>query len=764
MEIPFSVSARTAKLIGLENFSNPEGAIIELVKNTYDADSKYCFILFNEDEEIPSIYILDFGCGMTADTIITKWMCIGTDDKLYNEYSENGRVKSGAKGIGRFALNRLGQVSKMWTYTENGDGHVWDVDWREFDTPHANVSDVKATLKEISFSGVLKEVESVLSYFDLSDKVTFQHGTLLKISLLNDVWDERIIQKLYENLQGLIPPFDIPAFAIFLHSTVSPNEYGKITGSAEADYDYKIVAQYGGGNSGSLEVDITRNELDVQRLREEYAALFEMPEMSEFPYTLDVFEKKTFHIKKKLCELKIPNKQKLELLQNELGKFKFTFYFAKNSINDTRGEGDISKFPYKPISSNRRKWLKQNMGVKIFRDNFRVRPYGEYGNDWLRLGDRYTTNPSGAGQRLGGYYIRRNQIVGAVEISRIDNKKLEDKSSREGLQENEVFDLFKDILIGIIELFERDRNHIMYHLSQLYDKNNPKGKTKQEAEAATKSGYTEENYQKIVAGYNTIKQQLEENEEELSLIRNLASTGLVITSFSHELRNIRALLQSRYLDIKEALENIIPNEDLIQRGINPYENPYNMIEDLGIQDQKIRGWLEFSLNSIRRDKRKSGIINLETYFSSFKDTWKSVLQELNIEMVITGFSDVMNVKMFQIDLDTIFNNLLSNSIYAIKETKRSTNRFIYINGEVIGDIVQISFVDTGIGLALEYKTHPYDIFNAFESSKVDEDGNKVGTGLGLYITKATIDKYEGEIRIITNNISGFGLNVRLNKI
>ena len=87
-----------------------------------------------------------------------------------------------------------------------------------------------------------------------------------------------------------------------------PNEYGKITGSAEADYDYKIVAQYRGGNSGLLEVDITRNELDVQRLREEYAALFEMPEMSEFPYTLDVFEQKTFHIKKKLSELSLFHK------------------------------------------------------------------------------------------------------------------------------------------------------------------------------------------------------------------------------------------------------------------------------------------------------------------------------------------------------------------------------------------------------------------------------------------------------------------------
>ncbi len=46
-KIPFKVSARTAKLIGLENFSNEEGAIIELVKNTYDADAKNCIIIFD---------------------------------------------------------------------------------------------------------------------------------------------------------------------------------------------------------------------------------------------------------------------------------------------------------------------------------------------------------------------------------------------------------------------------------------------------------------------------------------------------------------------------------------------------------------------------------------------------------------------------------------------------------------------------------------------------------------------------------------------
>jgi signal transduction histidine kinase len=132
--------------------------------------------------------------------------------------------------------------------------------------------------------------------------------------------------------------------------------------------------------------------------------------------------------------------------------------------------------------------------------------------------------------------------------------------------------------------------------------------------------------------------------------------------------------------------------------------------------------------------------------------------------MIEGFTEEMNIKAMQIDLDTIFNNLLSNSIYAIKETKSNQNRNITIKGNCTGNIVQISFVDTGIGLAEEYKSHVNDIFNAFESSKVDEEGNKIGTGLGLYITKTTIEKYKGDISIIPNMVQGFGLIVSLNKV
>ena len=95
MKIPFSVSSRTAMLIGSENFSNPEGAIVELVKNAYDADSQYCYILFEGDEiGKKSLYILDWGTGMDDKIIETCWMRIGTDDKLYNAKTESVFRKS----------------------------------------------------------------------------------------------------------------------------------------------------------------------------------------------------------------------------------------------------------------------------------------------------------------------------------------------------------------------------------------------------------------------------------------------------------------------------------------------------------------------------------------------------------------------------------------------------------------------------------------------------------------------------------------------
>jgi hypothetical protein len=112
-KIPFRVSARTARLIGRENIASSKGAIIELVKNGYDADSPLSLIYFHQERDC--LYIIDSGDGMTQAVIEKHWMTIGTDNKTNDIFTATGRVRAGAKGIGRFALDKLGDCCEMTT-------------------------------------------------------------------------------------------------------------------------------------------------------------------------------------------------------------------------------------------------------------------------------------------------------------------------------------------------------------------------------------------------------------------------------------------------------------------------------------------------------------------------------------------------------------------------------------------------------------------------------------------------------------------------
>jgi len=147
VKISFKVSARTARLIGRENVANAEAAIIELVKNSYDADADYCYIVIDNIKN--KLYIIDNGTGMTSITIKNHWMVIGTQNKLNNFTSKLGRIQSGAKGIGRFALDRLGEKCTLLSKTVNNKGIEWKIDWNIFDQKSTETIDnVTAELNE----------------------------------------------------------------------------------------------------------------------------------------------------------------------------------------------------------------------------------------------------------------------------------------------------------------------------------------------------------------------------------------------------------------------------------------------------------------------------------------------------------------------------------------------------------------------------------------------------------------------------------------
>lgn len=788
--IPFTVSARTAKLIGQENFANAEGAIVELVKNTYDADSRNCIVIFENHKELannPSIYIIDNGIGMTDEVIKKNWMTIGTDDKLQNLESDLGRIKTGAKGIGRFALNRLGVLSEMITISkEKESAFRWNVDWRGFDKIGAVITEVTADLNEIPFISVEEIIRSKFQMIPNLNEIlssnTFKYGTIIKISQLNDEWDSETIKSLFDNLEILIPPQEQPSFNIDVFSTVTPDAFGKVNRIYYDDYDYKISAHYLGDDKHTIEVEITRNELDLNSLEKEFSDVFNFDQMNKFPFRLEDLKQEKIKILTSLHKFKgFSNIIDVNLI-NKIGEFDFTFYYIKNTVSDDNDP--IKRYPYKDfVSSSRKAWLKKFGGVKIFRDEFRVRPYGENGEDWLRLGERQAQSPGGAGQKLGGFRIRPNQISGTINISRIKNPYFQDKSGREGIQENDVFEVFKNVIIEIISIFERDRNIIMFNLSELWKKRNIEEKAKADARRIAKElnkkrvekedkadslkkenilfpneiKYTLTPEETLAKGFTALEQELEEKDNELSMLRNLASTGLIISSFAHELKSLRSRLIPRTKFLDDELNKYIRPEQLANIDIE--DNPYYMIDLIRQEDLKLKHWIDYSLNSLKKDKRKRNKLDFNDYFKRFKSTWEKAVQQRNVKIILESKIDSdYNFKALEVDMDSIFNNLLANSINSLLD-KQSDNKYIKITWGLIDNYIEIIFFDNGRGLSEEYKENPEIIFNSFESSTTDKKGNPIGTGLGLYIVKLTVNEYKGSTVNVFQTENCFSLKI-----
>jgi len=780
--IPFTVSARAAKLIGMENFSNASGAIIELVKNAYDADAKTCITVFqkignlqkNEEpqEKKPhdfhyDIYIIDDGSGMTKDVLNNQWMTIGTDDKLINYESDKKRIKTGAKGIGRFALNRLGKIAEVYTVPEkeenSPEGYYWKVNWGNFDIPGTTINQVMAEF-DIRLSLSIKDtLNSIFSenhrILNTIDKLPLKHGTIIKITQLNDFWDNDSINKVYSDLEQLIPPKEQSFFDIYFFSTENENNYGAVPTAYYDDYDYKIEAHYFSDKNKTINIKITRNELDVKRLENEFRDVFQLEGMKNFPFRLKDFKSESFQISKSLNDFKGYRENVNPELLEKIGCFKFIFYYIKNTK-----DSDPEKYPCKEIiSATRRAWLKKFGGIKIFRDDFRVRPYGENGDDWLLLGERQAQSPAGAGHRIGEYRIRPNQISGTVLISRITNELFQDKSSREGLQETPVFTLFRNIIKDIIHVFEEDRNNIMFCLSELYKATHREGK-KQKAKDVIdnikndndSSEDPKQQIKDLADGFSAMEEEIEEKEEEIRLLRNLASTGLIISSFAHELDNINDHLISRTENLIERLRPFLPENSLPKLPRNAH--PYRLIEIIQQEDAKLRQWLNYSVKSLRSDKRTRKNINIDDYFKDFKDIWYGALQEKLIDLqLINNIRENYSFRCFEIDMDSIFNNLVSNSINALKT--KNADRKIIIRYSIKNNYLEIIFKDNGKGLSKEYHKNPSVIFNSFETSKKDKYGNTIGTGLGLYIVKSVIDQYINAFITILEYRNEFALKI-----
>ena len=841
-KVPFRVSARAARLIGRENIATSQGAITELVKNAYDADATACGIFFLKRydqppksitpfefiefskisdiaatlysktesgyslqnkisesdqlqlaiiiDELVDLWIVDNGRGMSAEVIEERWMVIGTDSKENVAKSSGGRILTGAKGIGRFALDRLGQECELYSSPKESVETIhWWVDWGDFEGTGKIIDDVTAILEseDRSFIDVLKDAQlnQILPNsrpIDSNDQtpLVFQNGTAIKIRVLHDVWDKRDSLKLKEILEALLPPRDQGDFGIYVYDHRNLEESGWIENFPPDQFDFRLQANV--KSDGTVAITIDRQEIDVSKIRE---SVFTLPAMSKPGYTLSDFKNGSRSYVTAINDIVALEDWEGESDLRSIGALDFTLYFFKlaNPTSD-----NLERFPQKSFDvSKRRRWLGSSGGIRLYRDEFRVRPYGEpntQGSDWLLLGQRVAQNPA-AVSRLS-WRVPPQQVAGTIHISKEINPLLADQSNREGIMNKRAFSLFRRIILALIGEFERDRSYIYHHFNKAYNQDHPEsGKLERgkkiaakvladdkiqqtdKCEKTTENGSKSENNDgdsalPLAEALRISQQKNVVLKDDIQVLRGMATLGTVLVSSAHELKQIKANMGSRQQRMQNALDRVV---DLVKiKDLPEPVNPYDILRRWGREDEKVSRWVDFVLESVSPKKRRRGPISWETYLKNLKVYWNEFLSERIITLAIpSALSDDPHVLAYEIDLDSIFYNLIINSYEAFSLPSLTSSREIKIlwNG-VVDDVVSFEYHDNGPGISESFNVAD-DIFIYGITSKREAKNNDVsGTGIGLWLVKSIFDDYGGDVEILSNmGNPGFSLRLSL---
>ena len=530
-------------------------------------------------------------------------------------------------------------------------------------------------------------------------------------------------------------------------ATFSPRDTGRH--EAIDDFDYRVRASFDGSR---VKATVERNEFDLNVMPKD---LFAEAAFKEEPYTLADFSKGRFDVDVSLAELTGNSNPDFLHKAQLVGGFEFHYIFMKLG----GGEGN---YYYKPVNSKRKLWMEEHGGIKIYRDNFVVRPYGDPKSksyDWLGLDARKGMNPVGVSDKSGLWHVNNSQIQGTVLISRVQNESILDKSSREGIIENEYFEVLNNIITAIISIFEKDRAYIASNIRKYRTKKDAYSKEKAKAstladevlEKKKKRGKKQgsEADQKAEQLAKAVKIYEEEREEfisEIKLLRALATNGLITTSMVHDLKTINSLLVSRVNGFRIAINR--NKEDLIERNLN----------DLMLNDEFLKAWITVITTQSNKDRRKRLKRDICETIESAVNLIKPILERKKVNITVITDGNVAHKRIFETDFDSIIYNLIINSIESFESTK-CANRQITISLET-DDYFHIHYLDNGHGLSEAFLSNPYDIFKYGTTSKFDSNGNQTGTGLGMYIVASSVNEYHGTYTI-TKVRDGFGLDIRI---
>lgn len=709
----FTVDARTILHLGRDSIKDHTTALLELVKNSYDADATYVEVEIMCQVRLPYIRIADNGCGMNENDITNHWLRIGFSEKRQNRVSTRGRRKTGEKGIGRISADRLGSLLAIRTQTKQDGVIGLCINWEDFETDR--------NLSDIPISEAVNPKISIPKDPDINEANEPNSGTELIVLGLRQEWTVNDIENLYRELSMLVSPFiETVDFEVKLRTDVVEGYDDNVQSELYDNYEIRLDIQYDGKSK-------------------------------EIPYKLTERDPAQLNNKQELVKSISRNELVIGTVEDnevDFGNVEVVFMYYPRVARILEGSG----FSLTDLKS----FLNNNAGVKIYRDNIRVKPYGNLDapeGDWLRLGELVARDPAGAGR--GTFLIRPTQLVGAVFIGRDTNPNLVDSTSREGLVNNSEFNALQDFLLGFVRVLssryhekfvgarERDVAQIPRSPSEeVRELFRELSKLREELRAIKRLVTPEANerIESAFAQVDVTANKIEETQEiieglvsENQVYRGLATIGISATVFGHEIQTAIDNLLGSLSNANGFLElSPIQTADAIE-----------YIQKAREHAGRVKSWGNFALDRVRRDKRQRTLVNIEQIVEEIIKEFKPTMDAVNITVKFT--IEPISGRIFPIDVETLLINLLTNAYAACMQ--QSKNRMIRVElqrqRENGSSGCALIVADSGPGVAEEFRNQIWKPLFSNKQTKSRKKRNQSGTGLGLTIVQSIVTDLKG---------------------
>ena len=635
--IPFRVHARALAALGRDLVTDDVVAVMELVKNSYDALATRVDVRIRPAGDSLGdqgyIEVADDGHGMDYDTVQNVWCVIATPARAERPVAGSGRrarAVTGEKGLGRLAAARLGDDMLVRTKKADGPALEFSLNWSDLFGVR-NIADAGIRVSQLpdgAFDG--------------------QDGTTIRIGSLRSEWSSAEVEDLGANLARLVSPFGAGDFAIRLEA---PGRDGTVDVRSIRLPDFMSEPQY--RIAGNVDVDGTID------WRYRYRSIGGAAGREE----ARVEELSGSGSPEWVC-----------------GPFEFEIRSWDLSAEDTR---DIAEH-FNEARSRIRGLIREHRGISVYRDDVLVLPKTERARDWLGLDLRRVSR---VGTRLS-----TSQVVGYVRITRADNPDITDASDRERLVDNPAFTAFRASLLRIAVILENERDRDREEARKpksakdLFANMTAAPLISQMEELREEGGNVEDAISFTRAFAGELERARTDIQRRFGYYNRLAVVGTIAQIIIHEIRNHTTVIGRGLRKAAEAAKKI--GDKALSRAVDLADGSAGALEGLADRFAPLarRGY---------RPGRRISVLE-----EAIDRCCEMLAPEMRSRLVAVEkpARTQTRVRIDPGELDSVILNLMTNSLYWMLRRKSGRRlRFRVAPGPTVGRVT-VSVDDTGPGI------------------------------------------------------------------